>query len=68
VVSDLEGEMLPTSLLLVGDSQLLAAFGAAAVEDVAAGRRGHTGAEAVCFGAFALIGLPGTFHFKTPYC
>jgi hypothetical protein len=50
------------TLPLGADGQFLAAASAAAGQDGAAVFRLHTGAEAVCFRAVAVVGLEGAFR------
>jgi hypothetical protein len=45
--------------------QFGAAFGAAACDDAATSRRGHTGTKTVLVLARAFFGLPGAFHRKS---
>lgn len=49
-------------VLLVGDGEFMAALGAAAFEDVAAGFGGHPFAEAVVVFAFTVRWLKRSFH------
>src|SRR5690606_33480274 len=55
---------LPRSLagLRVADGEAVAALGAAALDDAAAGLRRHARAEAVLVGALAAAGLVGSLH------